>query len=301
LTFAVSWGLGAVTLRLSGHYLPLCTIAWGLSLYFLFGNLAFLGGHTGITGLPALTLFGFSMASPRALGVLAWVVLLIVLWGLSNLLDSREGRAVRALKSSRIMAESMGIDTARSRIKAFVLAGLLAAISGWLYAHLQRFVNPTPFNLNIGIEYLFMAVVGGAGHLWGAVLGATLITLLKQRLQDWLPQLLGASGNFEVIAFGLLMLFVLQRFPRACGQVWRRGGIDGWALPGSARAWRCPNRLMRTPIRIRGGSWLQPASRSPRRGLRRSCSRLHRLPGASGDWWLMIRCRSRFVRAKCMP
>jgi len=213
LTFAVSWGLGAVTLRLSGHYLPLCTIAWGLSLYFLFGNLAFLGGHTGITGLPALTLFGFSMASPRALGVLAWVVLLIVLWGLSNLLDSREGRAVRALKSSRIMAESMGIDTARSRIKAFVLAGLLAAISGWLYAHLQRFVNPTPFNLNIGIEYLFMAVVGGAGHLWGAVLGATLITLLKQRLQDWLPQLLGASGNFEVIAFGLLMLFVLQRFP----------------------------------------------------------------------------------------
>mgnify|MGYP000579534176 CR=1 FL=1 len=91
------------------------------------------------------------------------------------------------------------------------LAGL-AAISGWLYAHLQRFVNPTPFNLNIGIEYLFMAVVGGAGHLWGAVLGATLITLLKEQLQDWLPRLLGSSGNFEVIVFGLLMLFVLQRF-----------------------------------------------------------------------------------------
>ncbi|MGQ2997042.1 MAG: ATP-binding cassette domain-containing protein, partial [Variovorax sp.] len=78
--------------------------------------------------------------------------------------------------------------------------------------HMQRFVNPTPFNLNIGIEMLFMAVVGGAGHLWGAVLGATLITLLKERLQDILPALLGTSGNFEVVVFGLLMLFVLQRF-----------------------------------------------------------------------------------------
>jgi len=212
LTFAVAWGLGAITLKLSGHYLPLCTIAWGLSLYFLFGNLEFLGGQTGITGVPALTIGGLSLASPRALGPLIWAVLLLALWALHNLLDSREGRAVRALKSGRVMAESMGVDTARYRVKVFVLAALLAALSGWLYAHLQRFVNPTPFNINIGIEYLFMAVVGGSGHLWGAVLGATLITLVKEQLQDLLPKLLGASGNLEVIVFGLLMLFVLQRF-----------------------------------------------------------------------------------------
>ncbi|MES1163818.1 MAG: ATP-binding cassette domain-containing protein, partial [Rhizobacter sp.] len=189
-----------------------CTIAWGLSLYYLFGNLDFLGGQTGITGVPALTVAGFSLASPRALGPVIWGALLLVLWALHNLLDSREGRAIRALKSGRVMAESMGVDTAGYRVKVFVLAAVLAALSGWLYAHLQRFVNPTPFNLTIGIEYLFMAVVGGAGHLWGAVLGATLITLVKEQLQDILPQLLGASGNFEVIVFGLLMLFVLQRF-----------------------------------------------------------------------------------------
>jgi branched-chain amino acid transport system permease protein len=212
LTFAVAWFLGSVTLKLSGHYLPLCTIAWGLSLYYLFGNMEFLGGQTGITGIPALTVFGFSLADTRVLGVLIWAVLLLSLWLMSNLLDSREGRAIRALKGGRIMAESMGVDTARQRIKLFVLAALLASISGWLYAHMQRFVNPTPFNLNIGIEYLFMAVVGGAGHLWGAVLGATVITLLKQKLQDVLPSLLGTSGNFEVVVFGLLMILVLQRF-----------------------------------------------------------------------------------------
>ena len=212
VTFAIAWTLGAMTVKLSGHYLPLCTIAWGLSLYYLFGNMAFLGGQTGISGLPPLVLAGWSLASPRALGVLIWSVLLVALWLLHNLLDSREGRAIRALKGGRVMAESMGIDTARYRLKLFVLGALLAALSGWLYAHLQRFVNPTPFNLNIGVEYLFMAVVGGSGHLWGAVLGAAVITLLKEKLQDILPSLLGSNGNFEVIVFGLLMLFVLQRF-----------------------------------------------------------------------------------------
>ena len=211
-TFALAWALGAVTLKLQGHYLPLCTIAWGLSLYYLLGNMDFLGGQTGITGVPPLVVAGVSLATPRMLGVVIWAVLLLALWALHNLLDSREGRAIRALKGGRLMAESMGVDTARHRIKLFVLAALLAAVSGWLYAHLQRFVNPTPFNLNIGIELLFMAVVGGAGHLWGAVLGPTLITLLKEKLQDVLPALLGTSGNFEVIVFGLLMLFVLQRF-----------------------------------------------------------------------------------------
>jgi len=212
LAAAVAWILGAVTLKLSGHYLPLATIAWGLGIYFLFGNLEVLGGHTGTGGLPPIVVGGVSLAASRVMGVAIWATLLLMLWALHNLLDSREGRAIRALKGGRLMAESMGVDTAAYRVKVFVLAALMAALSGWFYAHLQRFVNPTPFNLNIGIEYLFMAVVGGAGHLWGAVLGATLITLLKSQLQDVLPKLLGSSGNFEVIVFGLLMLVVLHRF-----------------------------------------------------------------------------------------
>ena len=211
VTALIAWFLGAVTLPLAGHFLPLGTLAWGLSLYYIFGNLDGLGGFTGITGVPPLSIGGFELSSPRVLGVLIWAVLLLAIWALHNLLDSREGRAIRALKGGRVMAESMGVDTGRQRMKLFVQAALLSAVSGWLYAHLQRFVNPTPFDLNIGIEYLFMAVVGGSGHLWGAVLGATLITLLKEQLQDWLPRLLGASGNFEVIVFGLLMLLVLQR------------------------------------------------------------------------------------------
>ena len=114
-----------------------------------------------------------------------------------NLLDSRPGRAMRALKGGLDMAEAFGVDAARLKIVVFVYAALLACISGWLYAHLQRFVNPTPFGINQGIEYLFMAVVGGAGSVWGAVLGATLITLLKEVLQDVLPKLARAAGQLR--------------------------------------------------------------------------------------------------------
>jgi len=211
LTGVVAWLLGTLTLRLSGHYLPLGTIAWGISIYFLFGNVSFLGGHTGISGIPALDLFGFELKSGRAFYYVIWVMLLAAVWITRNLLDSREGRAIRALKGGTVMAEAMGVDTARSKIIIFLIAALFAALSGWLYAHMQRFVNPTPFGLHIGIEYLFMAVVGGAANVWGALIGAGVITILKQWLQDLLPKIFGASGNFEVIVFGMMMVLMLQR------------------------------------------------------------------------------------------
>ncbi|VCU71945.1 Arabinose import ATP-binding protein AraG [Pigmentiphaga humi] len=213
VTAATAWVLGAVSLRLSGHYLPLGTIAWGLSLYYLFGTLEFLGGHTGLSGVPPIALFGEPLVGSRQIFWLIWGMLLLAVLLVSNLLDSREGRAIRALKGGMVMAESMGVDTARSRIAIFMIAALLACVSGWLYAHMQRFVNPTPFGLHIGIEYLFMAVIGGAGQVWGALVGAGVVTMLKQWLQDWLPHLLGASGNFESIVFGILLVVALQRAP----------------------------------------------------------------------------------------
>ncbi len=211
LTGVVALVLGFLTLRLSGHYLPLGTIAWGISLYFLFGNLDFLGGFTGISGIPVLSVVGIELRSGRAFYYLIWIVVLVAVRVIQNLLDSREGRAIRALQGGTLMAEAMGVDTARAKMIVFVLAAFLACVSGWLYAHLQRFINPTPFGLQVGIEYLFMAVIGGAAHVWGAVVGAAAFTILKQWLQDWLPSLLGSSGSYEVIVLGVLLVVMLQR------------------------------------------------------------------------------------------
>lgn len=235
LTTALALFLGFITLRMKGHYLPLATIAWGMSLYFLFGNVEFLGGHTGITGIPGISLFGLELRTERGFFLLIWGLAILALRATDNLLDSRPGRAVRALKGQLAMAEAFGVDAARLKIVVFVYAALLACTSGWLYAHLQRFVNPTPFGINQGIEYLFMAVVGGAGSVWGAVVGATVLTLAKEVLQDILPGLLGRSGNFEVVVFGVLMVLLLHR---------ARDGVWPWLtrlLPQRGRI-RCARR-----------------------------------------------------------
>jgi branched-chain amino acid transport system permease protein len=210
VTSAVTLFLGAITLRLSGHFLPLGTIAWGISLFFLFGNLDELGGHGGISGIPPINLFGWELRSGRSMYYLIWAVLLVAILTSERMLDSRNGRAMRSLRSP-VMSKAMGIHITWYRAVLFLIAAQLACVSGWLYAHLQRFVSPTPFSLGQGIEYLFMAVLGGVANVWGAVFGAAFITLLKHLLQDWLPELVGKSANLETVAFGLLMIVVLHR------------------------------------------------------------------------------------------
>jgi branched-chain amino acid transport system permease protein len=211
ITGGVALVLGLLTLRLSGHYLPLGTIAWGISLYYLFGNLDWLGGQTGLSGVPPITVFGHALDTGREFFYAIWLVVLVALVSIQNLLDSRPGRAIRSLRGGGVMAESFGVNTANMKVVIFMYAALLASLSGWLYAHLLRFVNPTPFSINLGIEYLFMVVVGGAGYVWGAIIGATVLTLLKEWLQDWLPKLIGQAGEFETIVLGVLLVLLLQR------------------------------------------------------------------------------------------
>ncbi|HEX3637113.1 MAG TPA: branched-chain amino acid ABC transporter ATP-binding protein/permease [Paraburkholderia sp.] len=210
VTALIALMLGLVTMRLSGHFLPLGTIAWGLALFYLFGNMEMLGKYDGINGIPVLNVFGINLESGRHIYYLIWVVVLGAVISVQNLLNSRPGRAIRALRGGGMMAEAMGVNTAWMRVVIFVYAAVLASISGFLYAHLQRAVNPTPFGLNHGIEFLFMAVVGGVSHVWGAVLGAAILTVLQDYLQTLLPKLLGENGNFEVIVFGILMVLLLQ-------------------------------------------------------------------------------------------
>ena len=205
--------IGAVTLRLSGHYLALCTMAWGVSLYYVVANLDLFGRNDGLTDIPPVAVFGTRLIGARLYFPLVWLIVLAACLASWNLLDSRTGRAIRALRGGAVAAASAGVNTTAARLVAFVYAAALAAVAGWLYAHMQRSVSPTPFGLTASIDYLLMAVVGGAAHVPGAVLGAVLITVTNDRLQDILPRLLGAQGNFEGIVFGGLLLVLLQAAP----------------------------------------------------------------------------------------
>jgi branched-chain amino acid transport system permease protein len=202
--------IGLVTIRLSGHYLPLGTIAWAMAIYSLFGNLEMTGGFNGIAGVPPLALFGEPLTSPLQVYPLVWLCLVLAVVATLNLLDSRVGRAIRALRSGRVAAESFGVHTERYKLAVFVYAALLAGVSGWLFAHIQRAVTPTAFGLNAGIEYLLMAVLGGAGHVYGAILGAGAVVILKDQLQNILPAIFGSGGSYEIIVFGLLLYLILQ-------------------------------------------------------------------------------------------
>jgi ABC-type branched-subunit amino acid transport system ATPase component/ABC-type branched-subunit amino acid transport system permease subunit len=205
--------LGLVTVRLSGHYLPLGTIAWGLGLFYLFSKLEFLGRNDGISGIPPLSIGSFRMIDPGAIYFAIWIAVLVCALLTTNLLDSRTGRAIRALRRGHIAAEAFGVHAPRAKLLVFIYAAVLAGLSGWLYAHFQRAANPTPFGAQAGIEYLFIAVVGGAGYVWGGVLGAAIVVILKEILQSYLPYLFHGEGQLESIVFGILLVGLLQLAP----------------------------------------------------------------------------------------
>ncbi len=230
--------LGAIVLRLSGHYLALGTLAMNVALVYVVANLDLFGRNDGINGIPPLRIGGFALIDNRPYFTVIGISLVLVLLGTRNLLDSRTGRAIRALRGGRVAAASCGVQIARTRMVAFVFAAMLAGLSGWLYAHMQRSVTPAPFGLEPSIDYLLMAVIGGAAYPGGALLGAALVTLIHDRLQTLLPLLLGEQGNFETIVFGGLLLLVLQLAPEG---IWphlirtrraaRRIDADAPALP----------------------------------------------------------------------
>ncbi len=238
LTLVAALLLGAVTLRLSGHYLSIATIAWGIAIYFLFGTLPGLGAYSGLDNLPPVRVGGFAFDDARKSFYLIWGAALLALLAARNLLDSRSGRAIRALRFRAGMAESCGVDTAALRLSVFVYAALLGGVSGWLHAHFLRFVSPYAFGVNAGIDYLFMAVIGGATQVWGAVVGAGVVTLLRDWLRDWLPRLIGQSGNFEIIVFGALMIVLLQRTRDGLVPALMRWWPKAWVLPRAATTGR---------------------------------------------------------------
>jgi ABC-type branched-subunit amino acid transport system ATPase component/ABC-type branched-subunit amino acid transport system permease subunit len=217
LSLLVSGGaavlLGLVTVRLSGHYLPLGTIAWGLGLFYLFSKLEFLGRNDGISAIPPLSIGSFKMIDPGSIYFAIWIAVLLSALLTMNLLDSRTGRAIRALRRGHIAAEAFGVQTPRAKFLVFIYAAVLAGLSGWLYAHFQRAANPTPFGAQAGIEYLFVAVVGGAGYVWGGVLGAAIVVILKEMLQSYLPYIFGGQAQLETIVFGILLVGLLQLAP----------------------------------------------------------------------------------------
>jgi branched-chain amino acid transport system permease protein len=221
----VAFVVGLPIFRLSGLLLAMATLAFGIIIYYVLVNWATVtGGPSGLAGIPPLALGGFRFDTDARMLVLAWGALLVVIALAGNVVDSRIGRALRAIHGSEAAAAAVGIDTARLKVGVFALAGAITALGGALYAHYVTFINPSPFGFAYSVELLVMVVLGGVASIWGAVLGAAAVVLLVEGLRAALPLLTAAHGaaEYEIAVFGVLLMAFMIFLPSGLAGLARR-------------------------------------------------------------------------------
>ena len=214
-TGALAAAIGTPIFRLRGHFLAMATLGWGIIIYIVFNELREVtGGPSGLTGIPNLSVFGVPLNTDIRYYYLVWAFALGVIFLSRNIVDSRVGRALRGIHGSESAAAALGVNTARYKIAVFTLSAVYASLAGSLYAHYLLFVNPPPFSFKLSIELLVMVMIGGLAHIWGALFGAALITILGESLRATIPLLMGhASGEYEIIAFGLILMATMIALP----------------------------------------------------------------------------------------
>ena len=215
--------VGIPTFRLRGHFLAMATLGLGIIGFIIFKEAPITGGSNGLGGVPKLAAFNVQFDSDRKWIYLSWGVALLVLLLARNLVLSRTGRALRAIQGSEAAAEAAGIHSIRFKVMIFVVAAVFASMAGSLYAHYVGFVSPTPFTILVSVELLVMAVVGGLRSVWGAPFGALAVVSLNALLDKNIPKLIpSASGDFQIIGFGLALVLFLNFLPSGLSDGARR-------------------------------------------------------------------------------
>ena len=217
--------VGLPIFRLSGLLLAMATLGFGIIVYYVLVNWSGVtGGPSGLTGIPPLTIGAFRFDTDARVLWLSWGFLLLLLALAGNVVDSRIGRALRAVHGSEAAAEAMGIDTARLKLAVFALAGASTALAGALYAHYLTFINPSPFGFAFSVELVVMVVLGGTASLWGSVLGAAAVVLLVEGLRSLLPLVSVSHGaaEYEIVLFGLVLMAFMIFLPAGLAGLARR-------------------------------------------------------------------------------
>ncbi len=206
LSALIAFLVGKPTLRLKGHYMAVATLGFGEIMFIVFNELSPLtGGPSGLSGIPPLTFGGITIEGYTYL-YLVWALVILLLIFSLNVINSRVGRALRAVHGSELAAGAMGVDASGYKLGVFVLSAVYASIAGSLYAHFITFISPGSFSLMFSILLLMMVVVGGTQTIWGALLGAGVLTLL--------PEYLRGLEDFEVLAYGAILMAVLLFMPQ---------------------------------------------------------------------------------------
>jgi len=203
----VAYAIAIPTLRLKGHYLAMATLGFAEIVSVLFQEIReFTGGTDGLYGLPSLAMGGIEFDTPQKLFLIVWVFVILGVTISINVANSRVGRALKAVHGSEIAASAMGVDTAKYKIQVFVLSAVMACVGGSLYAHMAGYVSPGTFTIGVSITFVTMAVFGGMTSIWGAVIGASILTVLQEHLKEY--------EDFNMVIFGAILVLVMIFMPQ---------------------------------------------------------------------------------------
>jgi branched-chain amino acid transport system permease protein len=220
ITAAVAAVIGVPVLRLRGHYLAMATLGFGMIAHTValqWDGLTW--SDRGIGGIPPLTIAGVTLVSATndlRTYYVVWLVALLALLGCSNIVDSRVGRAMRAVHGSELAANTAGVNTGRYKLQVFVLSAVLAGLAGSLYAHYVTYINPDPFDFAHSIALVVMVVIGGMASTWGAIVGAGSVQFIETMLE------FRHLHEQKPIAYGLILMLIMILLPQGL----TRGGVE---------------------------------------------------------------------------
>jgi branched-chain amino acid transport system permease protein len=215
----IGWCVGYPCLRLSGHYLALATIGFGIITQLVLINWkSFTNGPDGMSGIPAPAIGSYTIDSYGAYFYIVLACVVAAAYVSGRIKVTRVGRAMEAIRENELAASAMGIDTTRYKLLAFVLAGGYAGLAGALLAHSIKFISPDSYSFDQSVVFLVMLIIGGSSSIGGAILGAVLLTFL--------PEVLRPLKNSYIMVYGAAVIAMIIFMP---------GGLAGLLRAVSAR------------------------------------------------------------------
>jgi len=215
LTALIGFIIGVPIFRLRGHYLAMATLGLNVIFSLIVKNEAEItGGPSGFSNIPPLSVGGFVIDSDIRMYYVVWAMALGTLWLSLNIVNSRVGRALRAIHTSEVAAETLGVDANAYKLRVFALAAGFAGLAGGLYAQAIHFISPSSFDILVSVELVTMTAIGGLASVWGSIFGAATVVFLGQFIRDKMNLVLaGASGEQEIIVFGILLVIIMVFLP----------------------------------------------------------------------------------------
>ena len=216
LTGGFAYLVGKPILQLKGNYLAMATLGLGIIIYILGGQFPEItGGYDGLTGVPRLSIgSSFTLWPMERYYFLVWGMAIVVIVLALNIVNSRIGRALRAIHTSEVAANTSGVDTDRYKVQALVVSAMFASLAGSLYAHFQSAVSPNPFSFRASVELVVMAAVGGLSSIWGAPFGVGVIFVIRDLIRSRMEVILHIrGGEYELIIYGIILVLIMIFMP----------------------------------------------------------------------------------------